>query len=647
MMYMKNFLLACVMIAVLLNYSFVDARQRKSKPLSPKAKKIHIEYLKRLEILKNSLKNDFSFADLTCKENFIKYHHAVSVITPRPKPKAKPGVRMIVHPTFVTFWPPYAEAQKAALNAARKTFESVDKYLQSNKNHEMLAEVALLRDGSKQMAKYASLGESQKADVDFLLNQPKLIVQVMEMGGAILGKYGQAMQMYQKILKASETIREDNFFKTWALAIALENPDGITPFDDKTPQEYLVEVFLNYEEACYKGELDPSFKSIPGWDSRFIIEKGRNLKDTVWMRKVLRNYRPDHTRLVHRWRYCRITKSDIPYTGGISGSYNEMAPDLGLSIFQKFFLEGGICGPRAFVGRTATRASGIPALAAPQTGHAAMARWTPEGWVTVFGAHWSYNRCKGNGLNFELQSRARRRPELYRQVLRSQWIGDVFDERDTELTKFGCGGGFWKALAHYKKLAICEDEELKEPKPVGSEFAESNVPTPSPVTGWEESDNSEEKVSRIPPIKISEVDKTITTDDRGVITIPVAASKKPVSTEKVRYMRSFDNSFVQVHFNLQGIRPELLEYTVTLPKAGKYYFSTRVVSVTLDRTFLLRVNRRSLYDVKIPFSMGDWVSVDPIALDLKKGKNRIMITMKASNKGLTIRDLTLTPVSNI
>ncbi|MDG2012869.1 MAG: hypothetical protein P8J33_05155 [Pirellulaceae bacterium] len=73
---------------------------------------------------------------------------------------------------------------------------------------------------------------------------------------------------------------------------------------------------------------------------------------------------------------------------------------------------------------------------------------------------------------------------------------------------------------------------------------------------------------------------------------------------------------MQVHYGLQGQRPELLSYTVDIPKAGKYEFTAHVCTVTVDRQFLLRVNRRTLLDVDMPYTKTDWMDTKPVELEL-------------------------------
>jgi len=66
--------------------------------------------------------------------------------------------------------------------------------------------------------------------------------------------------------------------------------------------------------------------------------------------------------------------------------------------------------------------------------------------------------------------------------------------------------------------------------------------------------------------------------------------------------------------------------------------------VTVDRQFLLRVNRRTLVDVDIPYTKADWMDTEPVELELKKGRNRILYTQKPPNKGVSIKHFKLKPL---
>ena len=249
----------------------------------------------------------------------------------------------------------------------------------------------------------------------------------------------------------------------------------------------------NYLKAYDAGMLDPAFSKLggTGWDYRFVFPDGYTLEDIDWVRNMIRNYRPDHTRDEYKWRYCRIVKTDVPYVGGVDRS--GMPGDL--SNIQQFFLEGGICGPRAFVGQLSCYAFGIPARRAPSTGHAAMARWTPDGWTTVLGPHFAFCSVNGlTGLEFLLLSQCHKEPEPYKQVLNCEWLGNALGEDG--VTGYGSGGGFWKLLAFCRKLALVEDAAIKDIGVTGAELAESNV---------------EAAAEKVDQIELTDAQKTIVT----------------------------------------------------------------------------------------------------------------------------------------
>ena len=108
-------------------------------------------------------------------------------------------------------------------------------------------------------------------------------------------------------------------------------------------------------------------------------------------------------------------------------------------------------------------------------------------------------------------------------------------------------------------------------------------------------------------------------------------------------MESIDGG-IQVHYGIAGLRPELLSYTFDLPKAGKYAFTAHVCTVTVDRQILLRVNRRTLLDVDIPYTKADWMDTQPVEPELKEGRNRISLTQYAPNKGVSIKEFKLQPM---
>ena len=559
------------------------------------------------------------------KAAFIAAHAAVSAVPPQPNPNELKNAP----PRYAPGHDLYDQAQEKAIAAAQPILTDTEAFLAGDKLHAQLVKCALIAHATPRgLAEFAQQSKEHEALITALLADEDLMKQIMEMGGAYEGKYGQSMQIYAAIQKASARAKE-GVFQQLALGCSLEHPDGNVKKEGKTAAELMVAMYLNYEKAYLAGHLDKAFGTFRDWEYRFIFPH-RAVEDVTWMRGMMRNYRPDHLTMPdHKWRYVRIVKSDVPYTSGLTG-LRPLRPELGLSSMQDFFLEGGICGPRAFVGKLSTATFGIPTRGARQTGHAAMSRWTPDGWTTVLGAHWTHNRWRGRcGLDFVLETKAREQTEDYLKVLRSEWLGAAFGEDKVQGMSYGVGGGVWNALAFYKKLAIVKEAQIVELSATGEELAESNV---------------EAVDEKIVQIELTEADKTIVIDKEGAITIPVAASSSPESTEKVRYMKSVDGG-VQLHYNLAGSRPELLKYTVEVPVAGKYVLQAKVVTVTLNGGFLLRLNRRTMVDVEVPYTLGEWKDTQAVTIDLKEGRNTLQFTVRPPNKGLTIKNFKLTPVS--
>jgi hypothetical protein len=491
-------------VAALIGLCQISIAAKTPEPLTPDGEALLAAYSGTLAALKQEIAAALPKMDEKTGATYFAAHGEIAKLPKLPNPQ---DLKM-APVTYCAGNPAYAEAQTNALLAARAVLKEVEPFLGSKEIHAKLAKCALLTSGAREMAAFAQLGADEKSYVDLLLSDDKLIVDVMELGGAYENKYGQAIRNYKAIQKVSKNAVEKDFYRMWALASSLEHPDGNHVPEGKTVPEAIVEFYLNYEEASLNNELDPAFLTLTAWDCRFLFPF-RPLESVIWMRRMIRNYRPDHMKLDYQWRYCRITKTDVPYTSNVT---RPVRPDLNLLRMQDYFLEGGICGPRAFAGRAATHAFGIPSRPAPQTGHAAISHWTPVGWVTVFGAHWTFNHFRGQcGLDFELESRARSKPEDYTQVHRANWLGDAFGEPIVARMQFGVGGGFWKSLGHYKKLAIVEDAELKELASVGAEFAESNIAAVSPNSDWSEDDGTPEE-KKFPQVELTEADTTITTD---------------------------------------------------------------------------------------------------------------------------------------
>ena len=618
-----------IMTVLGLTTSIVVSAKPALVSLTPEGEKLEAHYSKMLEDLKKEIVCLVPKVDEKVKANFTEQLTALRKVPPITK-NVKDHIAKTVREVTLKCDPgnpAFVEKQKEVLLSARAVFKNSDVFLSDERHYEKMAKFAFLSHATpNRLAGFAQKGEEERALIGDLLNDDELVAQVMILGGA--GDYGQAMRNYRAIQKATKR-SHGGFFQIWALAASLQYAHKHYVYSGIPTEESLVKYYLNYLKAYDEGVLDPAFSKLggTGWNYRFVFPDVYTLEDIEWIRKVMRNYRPDHMRREYRWRYCRIVRSDIPYCSRIMPA----RPDLNLSRIQDFFLEGGVCGPRAFVGQISGYAFGIPSRRAPSPGHGAMAHWTPDGWTTVLGPHFYFcSHIDGmKPMEFLLLSQAQEDPEGFKQVLMCEWLGSALGEAAP--SNHGSSGGFWQLLGFYKKQAIVEDEKIKDIGTTGEELAESNV-----------SSETEE----IEQIEIPEEFREVTVAEDGTVTIPVAACKSPKNGEKIRFMESVDGG-MQAHYGIIGQRPELLAYTVEIPKAGKYEFRAHVCTVTVDRKALLRVNRRTLLDVDIPYTKADWMDTEPVELDLKEGRNRIGYTHYTPNKGVSIKHFTLKPVKMV
>ena len=535
-------------------------------------------------------------------------------------------------------------AESKALESARPLIAELESLLHSEVLDGKLMKAAILRHGTPAgLAEFAQQSEHHKTLLDKLLTNEELMKQVLLSGRANGGEYGEAMEVYHAILEASERARKPGILQRLALGTALHQPwldenkkgsvNGLVFSDHKNPDGQ-VSRYLHYEQAFLNGELDPQFKDFNAWECRFITNDPYTNEELSWGRSMLRQFRPDHiTNPDQKWRYTRVVKSDLPYCS------TRHDPSLGLPQQQALAL-GGICGRRAFFGRFIARAFGIPSRRSTQTGHAALNRWTPDGWVVNFGGWWSFNWCgPQGGLDFYLDSRAREFEDDYLKVLRSQWIGDALGEEDVSLRQYGQGGGFWDGLAFYLKRAIVEDANLEETD-TDSALAALSAEE-ARLLGESDKVLGEEGVKEI---VIPEEDKKIIVTEDGTVTVPAVACSSPRNnTDKVIFLNSYDGG-MQLHYQRLGSQPEILKYSVEVPSAGKYEMTMNVCTVSEEDPVIARLNRRTIVNTILPYTKGTWQRTKPETIELREGRNTIQFTYRAPNRGVSFKDFQLKPL---
>ncbi len=396
--------------------------------------------------------------------------------------------------------------------------------------------VVLLAATPQGLAAFAQQGTVQAALVEKMLADAELMKQMLVADGANAkrerrgygpAQYGQAMKIDAEIRKVSKKAAT-GVLKRLALAIALEHAVPIgqtnpTAQTDAPETSDPVKRYLHYEKAYLDGELDPAFEQLSTWELRMVVNGDEPDETLAWGREMLRNFRPDHIYNSNfGWRYVSLVGSDVKYG---SGNVKYDRPEL--QKYQNILMNGGVCGRRAFFGRFILRAFGIPTTARPSRGHAALAHWTPRGWVVnlggAWGSGWTSTRYHKD-VDFLASTQARNNREAYLQVKRAQWAGDVLGEKRTHGEHDG-NHAFWNGVALRTQRAIIEEAKAVTLDALGEDLGESNEPTVA------------EKVIASP---VTPADRKITYGKGGVISIPAAAYSKPSgNTREVFAMKSF------------------------------------------------------------------------------------------------------------
>jgi len=526
----------------------------------------------------------------------------------------------------------YIEASKAAqaalvqarsnqLNSAKAMLADVMPFLSSDKLDAKLVKCTVLANATpKGLAEFAQQGKEQEDLVEKLLADADLMKQMLAAGGARGGNYGQAMKIYSDIQKASSHAK-DGIFNRLALGTSLEHavPVGQRNADTETKAPAIVDPvkrYLHYEKAYLDSELDPAFKDMSAWECRSIVNSEAPDHILAWGREMLRNYRPDHiVTSDYGWRYSGAVRTDVAYRH--SQEYKDTDS---LQFFQNVIKNGGICGRRAFFGKFIVKCFGLPSVERPQVAHAALARWTPGGWVVNLGAGWGYSGAKGvmglTDADFLLETQMPKYPADHIKALRAQWIGDVLGEEKYNGQKPG-SGGLWNVMALFEKKAIVAGAKPVQLAALGTELGEAN-------------ESAEAKAKAVENATVTDDDKKIVVGSGGVITIPAAACSG------VQPMKSFLKG-------LQTFCAGPFSCSVEASNAGKYNLTARVVTVHDEGKVQLTVNNaKDPVAMVIPFTCGKWETTRPVEITLVQGKN--VLNFAKPEKGFTFKDITLTPV---
>ena len=619
-----------------------------TEPLTAAGERLSENYTKEIQSLRQKITESLPRMDEKLKASFLTSYQrgTVAAMTELEAFRAK-SKKHVQDPEAVA---KAYDAAKDALNQAVKNARApsqdalavLDAFLADDKLDSELVKCAVIAEATPEgLAAYAQQGKDHETLVEKLLSDSALMKKMLVAGGAEAGRYGQAMEIYTAIQTASLRAAAGEFQRL-SLGTALELAVPVKQSNAKdqvdAPENVdPVKRYLAFEKAYLDGELDPAFKHLTAWEYRNVVNGGEPDDILAWGRQMLRNYRPDLIAKPYNWRYVRAVVTEVRY-----GTQDQKYDLPSMQEYQNIINNGGICGRRAWFGGFILRCFGIPIVRRPQPGHAALAHWTPDGWVQCLSiGEWAMGWTKyGEGLDFEAYTKARKDTRAYMSVLRAKWIGKAFGEPDA----FGLhepASGFWNGVALYKQRAIVEASNTVSLKAVGQDLAEANV--------------SKEK-EIVDHVEVTGADKAVGVAKDGTITIPaVACVIKPVaeSTEKTKDSGRKRRAIVFMKSNLGGLqmhynrlaRPRVsFEYSFDVPQAGTYLLSARVVTVSPGQMLLVTVNdAKDPATLKIPYTVGMWQACQPVEISLKEGVNVIRFDRFGRCKGITIKDLKLTP----
>jgi len=444
-------------------------------------------------------------------------------------------------------------AELAAQLPAPDDEPRVQAFLASDALDTRLMAHAILAFGTPEgLTRFAQQSQENEQLIVQLLKNPALMRQMLIADGARNDRdgyehFGPAMKIYNDILRASDRASREGVLQRLAVATALV-------FANHNFKHDPVKRYLHFEKAYLDRELDPGFETLDTWNLRFVVNGQETDEELAWGRAMLRNYRPDHILTgKHGARYSGVVGSNVHY-----GSSRQIFDRPELSNFQNILMNGGICGRRAFFGQFICRAFGVPSIKRPSKAHAALARWTPGGWVVNLGPGWGSGRTDtihSRDRAFLANSQARMRgDEAFLQVKRAQWAAAVAGEGQWQVGH----PGTWTKVSQNARDRIIKEGAIVTLATVGQEFSEADDDTIA-----EEVKQSE----------ITEADKTISYAPDGTIVIPAAAlateESAPAPTPKkgkkrgrksrggksVAVMKSFEGG-LQVYlkaFNRKGV----------------------------------------------------------------------------------------------
>jgi hypothetical protein len=443
-------------------------------------------------------------------------------------------------------------------------------------------------------------------------------------GGATKGQYGNAMHIYKQLLPLIPHDEFQECHTRLALAVALEHAHPIAEFD--TPDIFVcpVERFQHYQQAHKHGELDPCFSYLSTWELRWVVDSNATNEQLQWGRNQLKRYRPNQVVMSDaKFRYCMQVKSDVGYRQPNWTSKPRS--------YQQMVSGGGKCGPRAWFGRYICKAFGAPTWGVRQPGHAAMSKWTPNGWETVLGAGWPHSHWEGrNGIDFMNEAHARSwattLDQTFRKITLLECMGDACSEPRGSVGQEYSPKHLWRSLSAIQRKLWTLAAKSEHFSRDGSRQGDVVLLETQIETYLKRQDRPQE-------------DNKIQVWEDGSLQIPACAF---VTNRKCDVVKSFEGGGqIMMHNPDHSVTYKLPDSVST--QGTSYELKWRVCNVHLDQNPLtVKMDDGKEHSITVPYTMGEWGWTTPITIDDCGPGSTLTFLRKDKGFGLTLKEFTLT-----
>ena len=513
-------------------------------------------------------------------------------------------------------------------DTAKPILETID-LMDFDLEMSLLRTAILTRATAKGFAKFANDNDLNGQLVETLLNNKKIMKEMILQGGARDNQFGNCMKLYTMIMAGLQKDRFHKVNKKLAMAAALEFCSSMTEFDTSVEID-AQKRFSHYEKAHRKGELDPAFTHFRTHEYRMAINNDAPNEQLKWGRSMLMAFAP-HIASIYdeRWRYNYQVKTDVGYR----------APKWTSSprTYQQVLSGGGREGPRAWYGRFICQAFGIPVWGVKQPqGNVAMSRWTPKGWVISFGLEGDWNISTWDdrlGTDFIEEVKARSavsEQEYYERVILLDCLADACKEKNKRIEEAGFvnPNKVWRSLALMQRKIFADQVTEESYQRTG----------PGIVVGKIEK-YIQEIDDKAPPLPF-EVSK------KGEIIIPAASVTESNGKKQVMTHQSFGGG-TQLHLvNGEGWVTYDIPDDIPIKEDNEYTLVAKINSVHLVQQPLRMqiVGKPETYDIEIPYTISEWKDTEPIKINMEGVKTIKFFRKKAEDCfGLAIKSFTLTP----